>query len=234
MPNKLDDADVTQVRKSPLFADLSDAQVASVIAAARVVTLQDGQRLFELGQPVTDFFILGAGQIKLTRISADGNEKVIDIIAPGQSFAEAAMFLHHAGYPVNAQAVAESRVLCFAKQPYLALLHDSVDACFALLGRLSQRLHWQVMEIDRLTLHSATYRLVNYLLEQLPEQRSNYTEVRLKVPKHVIASRLSIKPETLSRILHRLADHGLIRVESSHIALTDVDRVREYAELELG
>lgn len=234
MINRLDERAAARARRCLLFAGLTDEQFSSVTEKGRALELGEGEFLFALGHPVTEFFMLDEGRVKLTRISTDGNEKVIDIIAPGQSFAEAAMFLHHQGYPVNAQAVSKSRVLCFDTDRYMALLRESPDACLALLGRLSQRLHWQVKEIDRLTLHSATYRLVNYLLEQLPEQPAGYTEVALTAPKHVIASRLSIKPETFSRILQRLTEHGLIRVESGHIALTDIDRVREYAQIELG
>lgn len=219
-----------KVRQTMLFGELNDDDFQQICDHARMVEVEDSGLLFEHGQEATEFFFLLSGQMKLTRLSVDGNEKVIDIIRPNQTFAEAAMFLGAGGYPVNAQAVGACRVLCFNAGQYLTCLRDSVDACLALIGRMSQRLHFQLNEIDRLTLHSATYRLVSYLLEQAPrgERRS---ELKLGIPKHVIASRLSIKPETLSRILGRLNQSGLIEVHDSQIILSDTEALREHIHL---
>ncbi len=216
-----------RVRDSMLFEGLADGDFERLCAGAREIRLGDGQRLFAHGDPVREFFYLSAGRIKLTRLSAEGNEKVIDIISPGRTFAEAAMFLGDVGFPVNAQAVGACELLGFAAAGYLDCLRDSTEGCFSLLGRMSRQLHFQLEEIDRMTLHSATYRLVAYLLDQAPsgEQRS---ELRLGMPKHVIASRLSIKPETLSRILGRLAQRGLIEVHDSQIVLLDIAALRDH------
>jgi len=216
-----------RVRGSMLFEGLSEEDFARLCAGAREIRLGDGDLLFAHGDAVREFFYLSAGRLKLTRLSAGGNEKVIDIISPGQTFAEAAMFLGDVGYPVNAQAVGACEVLGFSAPDYRDCLRDSPEGCFSLVGRMSQRLHFQLNEIDRMTLHSATYRLVAYLLDQAPsgEQRS---ELRLGMPKHVIASRLSIKPETLSRILGRLAQRGMIEVHDSQIVLLDTEAMRHH------
>ena len=82
---------------------------------------------------------------------------------------------------------------------YAGILHQSTDACFAVMAQMSRRLHWQVAELDRLTLHNAASRVVRYLLDQVPSTHLVTSEFQLDTPKHVIASRLSITPETLSR-----------------------------------
>ncbi len=215
-------------RNCMLFKDLSESQLDPILQSMHVIQLHEGDRLFSQEQKAHHFFQLIEGQIKLTRLSGAGREKVIDIISPSQTFAEAVMFLKSHTYPVNAEAVAASTVIQYEAQQYLNALHSSRDACMALLGRMSQRLHWQVQEIDRLTLHSATSRLISYLLEQVPSDSLHKTEIRLHAPKHVIASRLSIKPETLSRIFSRLTVNKLIEVEDNHIVLNDVSQVRSH------
>jgi CRP-like cAMP-binding protein len=219
----------SRVRNSMLFEDLSDGEYAALCEHSRNLQLNDGDLLFEHGQPVREFFYLSAGQLKLTRLSAEGNEKVIDIIRAGETFAEAAMFLGSTGYPVNAQAVGACELLTFSTERYLECLRKSQQACFSLLGRMSQRLHFQLNEIDRMTLHSATYRLVAYLLDQAPANGQR-TELHLGIPKHVIASRLSIKPETLSRILGRLSKSGMIEVHDNQIVLVDAQALRRHLQ----
>jgi len=215
-------------RNCLLFRDFTGEQLDLVLQTIHVIQLDEGDRLFSQEQVAHHFFQLIDGQIKLTRLSGAGREKVIDIISPSQTFAEAVMFLKSHHYPVNAEAVVHSTVVQYDAQQYLNVLRSSGDACMALLGRMSQRLHGQVQEIDRLTLHSATSRVISYLLDQVPIDNAAKTEIRLHVPKHVIASRLSIKPETLSRIFARLTINNLIQVEDNHIVLNDVGKVRLY------
>ena len=99
------------------------------------------------------------------------------------------------------------------------------------MAKLSQRLHWMVNEVDRLTLHNATFRLVCYLLSHISEDENNRRDVNLSVPKHVIASRLSITPETLSRSLKELSTQGLINLDGPQIDLVDVEKLRKLISL---
>ena len=83
-----------------------------------------------------------------------------------------------------------------------------------LLADISRHLHARVREIEHLTIQNARSRLISYLLDHIVEQNDdNEATVRLSLPRHVIASRLSITPETLSRLIRNLTDEGLISVE---------------------
>lgn len=220
-----------QIRRIHLFESMDDDQIAAVRRTMRVRELDEGERLFDFGQPCTQFFFLQQGQIKLFRNSADGSEKVIEVLRAGDTFAEAVMFMRRAkGYPVSAEAIASSRVWAFDNATMIGLLHDSVDSCFSLLANFSIRLRHHIDEIERLTLHSATFRVVNFLLQQVPEGVEPGTEVHLSMPKNVLASRLAIQPETFSRILARLAKTGLVRVNRNDVVLEDLNGLRTLTE----
>ncbi|RMD71416.1 MAG: helix-turn-helix domain-containing protein, partial [Gammaproteobacteria bacterium] len=81
-------------------------------------------------------------------------------------------------------------------------------------------------EIDSLCLHNATFRLVNYLLQQVPHDVHPHSQVHLDFPKGAIASRLAIQRETLSRILSKLREQGLIEVHGQNIILLNVKALR--------
>ncbi len=213
------------LRQCHLFASLDEAQLAQVKAGMRLLQLDEGQRLFDFGQPAERFYMVAAGRIKLFRVSQEGDEKVIEIIGPGKSFAEAVMFMARHHYPVNSAALEPSTVCSFDAQGFLALLRASPQLCLTLLGEMSMRLHARLNEIDSLTLQNATFRVVHYLCDQLDE---NGRTIDLSVPKNVIASRVSIKPETFSRILRALTDEGIIRIEGRHIEVLDLVRLQRY------
>jgi CRP-like cAMP-binding protein len=209
------------------FAALDEDQLAAIAAATRLVKLRENENLFQHGQPAEEFFLVLQGQIKLFRLSEGGDEKVIEIITPGRLFAEAVMFMDRQVYPVNAEAVQATELLAISSRVFIRLLRESVDTCFRVLGVMSQRLHRHLNEIDSLTLHNATYRLVSYLLNEAAHSNREQSSLQLNTPKHVVASRLSIQPETLSRILSRLSKQNLIEVRGSHIEVLDYDGLLE-------
>ena len=221
-----------ELRRAYLFADMPDQYLQTLIQGMHEVHLNPGDVLFRHGQPAERFFFLRDGLVKLFRLSPEGDEKIIELMQPGQTFAEAVMFMGPQGrYPVNAEAVNESRLYTFDQKTFIGLLHDSSDACFGLLASMSRRLHMLVNQIESLTLQNATYRLVAYLLEQIPQDVKTSPEVQLITPKGVIASHLAIQPETLSRILAKLRQGGLIEVQGNHITVRDVQALRRLVQI---
>ena len=220
-----------ELRRIDLFTALDARQLRIVIDSTRVVRLDDGERLFDHGQLARQFFHLRTGQVKLFRSSPSGGEKIIEIIRPKETFAQAVMFMEPSGgYPVSAEAIEPSALLAFDSEVMRGVLRESVDTCFRVLASLSYRLRQQVDEIEKLTLHPAVSRLAGYLVEQASSEVPQPSGVHLTAPKNVIASRLGIQPETFSRVAARLMRDGLIRVQGQDVVLLDVDGLRACAE----
>jgi CRP-like cAMP-binding protein len=225
--DKASSPEPAELRGIYLFSVLDEEQLASVLNTTRVVRLAEGERLFDHGQPSRHYFFLRAGEIKLFRSARDGGEKVIEIVRSGETFAEAVMFMEEARpYPVSAQAIVASELLAFEQAALLGILEQSTATCMRLMAGMSRRLRQQVDEIDRLTLHNATYRLAAYLLQQIPPGVLESPQLHLTTPKHVVASRLAIQPETFSRILARLAEKGCMEVHGQNIVLIDIEALR--------
>ncbi|MCS6785769.1 MAG: Crp/Fnr family transcriptional regulator, partial [Thiobacillaceae bacterium] len=163
--------------------------------------------------------------IRLFRVSPQGEEKVIDLIGPGRSFAEAVLFMG-GNYPVCAAALAASRLIAIDGAHFRAWLAQDTWRCFRLMAAMSARMHKLVSDIEQLTLMKGTDRLLQYLLDHANPDEEGRQVVELGAPKQVIASRLGIKPETFSRLLHKLADQGLIEVHEHRIHLLDPERMR--------
>ena len=214
------------LRNCPLFSALDDAQLAEAAADMRRVPLPAGSALFRQGDEAQRFYVVDSGVIKLTRLSGDGEEKVIEMIRPGESFAEAVMFMDAKRYPVTAQAVDDSVVLGLTNRRFFGLLRDDNRLALRMLGQLSMRVHGLVQEIEKLSLHNATYRLVNYLVGEC--ERSNSTRLTLAAPKQVIASRLGITPETFSRLVQRLRSEGVLDLRGAELTVNDLGALRDY------
>ncbi len=220
-----------ELARIPLLQTLAPEELQQLCEHARVRVVEERERVFDHGQPASHFYYLRRGLLKLFRVSPEGAEKVIAIIQPGETFAEAVIFSgQEAGYPVNCEALAQSEVIALDGATMVALLRKSPDTSLRMLGQLSRRLREQVHEIESLTLHNATTRLVSYLL-RLAAGEHGESVVRLSMPKHVLASRLNIQPETLSRIFARLSRDGLIEVHGLDVVLRDRDGLARLNDL---
>ncbi len=224
---KPEQALAAQLKDIYLFEMLDDRQMEKMLQTSTSIHLAARETLFEAGQPAQRFYLLKSGQIKLYCISADGDEKVMEIIHPSQTFAEAIIFMRKQVYPLSSEAIKKSEVISFSMQTFKEILEQSTETCFHLMANMSRRLHSRIHEINNLTLHNATYRLVVFLLEQLPAEAVELSRIHLTTPKSVVASRLAIQPETFSRILTRLSRTGLIEVKGNDITLLDVDGLRD-------
>ncbi|VAX06083.1 Nitric oxide -responding transcriptional regulator Dnr (Crp/Fnr family) [hydrothermal vent metagenome] len=216
-----------ELRDTYLFTTLTDGQLAQVRDLSRGININEDEVLFECGSPANRFFLMLSGQIKLSRLSMNGDEKVIGIINPGNTFAEALMFQEQPSYPVTATAIKKTELLGFDNQQFSHMLRDSVDSCFRMMGDMSQRLRSLIKEIDDLTLQSATNRVAG-LLYRYRSMRDMDT-FTLDAPKGILASRLSVKPETFSRILHDLSYRKIIRVKGNQITILNHEGLCELA-----
>ncbi len=217
-----------QLERTALFGCMDSAAIADIVSHITLTTLAEGEVLFRQDQPARHVFLLSVGQLKVFRTGLNGSEKVMGLIEPGNTFAEAVIFSQRKQYPVTASALAESSVWSIDAEQYLKLLQSSTEACFAILGRVTNRLFEQVAEVERLTLHTATSRFVAYLLTKTESGATGRVVVRLEAPKSIIASRLSIVPATFSRSLAKLSRDGLLEVHDSEIHLLDVGALHEY------
>jgi CRP/FNR family transcriptional regulator, dissimilatory nitrate respiration regulator len=217
---------IEDLRNAPLLSRLTDEQLERVRKRAVQRRLDEGELLFAQGAAAERFYLVQSGQMRLFRLAPDGSEKVIEIVSPGQTFAEALMFLEAPRYPVSAAALAPTRLIAIDAADFAAMLRGSMDTCFVVMGALSQRLRALIGEIDELTLHSAKGRVARWLLARCPADRRALV---LDVPKGVLASRLSIQPETFSRVAKQLATDGVIEVQGAHVTVLDREALARVA-----
>ena len=211
----------------PLFEALTDEQRERLYDACEPRQLEGGENLFRMGEPAERFWQMAQGQVKLYRVSPHGQEKIVELLSPPQTFAEAVMFMEHRRYPVNAEALEPSVVLGYSSRVFLAMLDESPGTSLRMLGNLAMRLRRRLNDIDALSLQNATLRVTNFLL-QVRHDAADAT-IALPFAKKNIAARLSLQPETLSRVFARLKDRGVIAIHGQEVEILDLDALREIA-----
>ncbi|MDY0012875.1 MAG: Crp/Fnr family transcriptional regulator [Rhodocyclaceae bacterium] len=214
----------------PLFSELTPEHLSLIASATREKRLHKGELLFQRGDHPKGFYLTVWGQVKLAFSSPQGNEKVVEILGPLQSFGEAVMFMDRP-YPVFAEALSDTLLLHVASSAVFDQLEQDSGFARKLLAGLSIRLHSMVRDVESYSLRSSAQRVVGYLLQEAaaePCSSASQRSVDLPTSKQVIASRLNLTPETLSRIFHELSEAGLITVQGKHIVLHDIQKLANY------
>lgn len=223
------DSDIAgRLRQHHLFSGLQDETFDGLLAQMTTRTLQSGEVLFHRGDEADSFYYLHSGQLSLAFISATGEKKIIEVARPGMTIAEAVAFMQETRYPVTAEALSLCAVVRIPHRDYIAMLHESPAACLRLLADVSRHLHARVRDIETLTIQNARHRCASYLLDQVGQTDGDTAVIQLSLPKNVIASRLSVKPETLSRILRSLSDEGIISIDDKSVKIHSLASLRPY------
>ena len=190
------------LRRIYLFEGLSGDLLARVSERARETAHAAEQWLCFCGDRAESFFLVLEGEVALLRHSEAGEEFIVAIVGPGELFAEDLIFLDDPRHLLSARALGACRVLELDRRQLRGALEDDPALLHKLLHTLHRRNAMLLDEIERVTVRSATERLMAFL----ESQASAGGAAPLRIPKRVLASRLSIRPETLSRILGRLKE----------------------------
>ncbi len=213
----------------PLFSALAAGERERMAQGCKLKQFERGAVVFRAGEPCEAFYVVVSGQIRLFVASPNGQEKVIEIIGPGHSFAEAMVFL---GQPhiVNAQALADTLLVCVCKQTVLGEVERDPRFALRMLAGISRRLHGLIQDVESYALHSGMQRLIGYLLREVetnaaPSAPGVSCTVTLPASKATIASRLSLTPEYFSHVLHELEAQSLIQIDKRDIRIPNVQRL---------
>lgn len=211
------------VRRSPVFAGLFAAAVAPLLEGAVAKSFARDALLFLQGEPATRFFVVLEGWVRLYRQTPQGQEVTIAVFGRGDSFAEAVV-LQAMPFPVSAQAIAASRLLVVPADSVMRQLRESTELCFTVMAAMSRRLHDLVSQLENVSSRSTVQRLALFLLRLCGDARGECW-IELPLDKNLIAARLGMQPETLSRCLAKLRSVGIESVgHQLHIA--DIARLR--------
>lgn len=214
----------------PLFTDLNRPELERLALGCQLRRLSRGDTIFRVGEPCEEFHVTVTGQVKLFAISPAGQEKVIELVGPGNSFAEALMFTGKP-YIVNAQALTDSLLLTVKKEAVVGEIERDPRFAMRMLAGISRRLHGLVHDVEAYALHSGVQRVIGYLLrDQQVEDcaTGEVVTVSLPVSKATIASRLSLTPEYFSRVLHELEAAGMVRIDKRDVHILDPKRLAAY------
>lgn len=222
----LSSAAISEVRQYEPFNQLSEELLRSLSASIRRVSFDTHQRVCLQGEEAVSFYLLVGGRVTLSRISAEGQEKIFDILEPGEVISETALFLDSPEHLATVKAITPCTLYSFKCAPMKLHLAENPQCCLQFLNAISKKFVDSMLEIESLTMDTAISRVAGYLVKTSQKAGTPVKSITLPAQKQLLASRLGITPETLSRIFNKFRKEKLISIDGLDVKIPDVSAIQ--------
>ncbi len=214
----------TVVAKLALFRGVAAADLAALTRQCSVAQARPGEVAARRGFRLPGVFAVASGTVKLSLRGGEHGERVVRLVSAGETFGEATALL---GKPsrYEARALTETRLVIIPTAPIAALIESDARFARSVVMSIAARELELAAELEAATVLGGAERLAAYLKSLCDGAGEAAKTVQLPVSKTVVAARLGIKKETLSRLLRQLTTEGLIQVSNREISILNRERL---------
>lgn len=224
--------DNEKLKKVFLFSDLNEEELDSLKSICSMRAFGKNEIIFFDTEPYRGFYCVSKGKVRIYKVAKDGREHTLHFVSENFSFAEVPMFENpdediseELVYPANAVALEDPTQLIFIpKKEFFRKFAANPKIYLKMISSLSKRLRLMNQHIESITLHDASKRLANFLIKEVDQknpQTGRSKPVQIGVSRSDLASYLGIAPETLSRILGKFQEDGLITISGRSLMIND-------------
>ena len=224
--------DLAYLRRIPVFEDLAPEDLQLIIRVTAERRIARNQAVFCEGDPGEGFHYIRSGRVKVIKLSADGREHILNILGPGDVFAEVLLF-NEAPYPATAIAVEDAVIGVIRNRELEALLVAHPRLAVHVIRVMSKKLQYIQSRIKLLALSDSQAKVaqaLDYLTERYGRQTERGWEVELEINRQDLANMAGTTRETVSRVFRTLKDEGVIEDEERRLVVLDRERLRAFFE----
>ncbi len=223
-------SEVEKLAEIPLLKKLSSEAREHLLRGGTKKSVSRGEMIFFQDDKADSFFIVLEGWVKVFRATSSGDEAVVGVFTRGQTFAEGAAFTN-SHYPASGEAVTDSVVLCIPVAHLAKSIAADPNIALAMMSSLSMHLHQLVLQIEGLKTHTGAQRVAEFLLNLCSDPAGVSCTLVLPYDKALIAGRLGMKPESLSRAFQKLKGYG-VEVKQNRAIISNTNALRALVEQE--
>jgi CRP-like cAMP-binding protein len=207
----------TALLQSRMLEKLSDVQRGAVLAAGAARTLARREVLEHQGDPARTFYLVEAGYLKLTQLTAAGDEVVVRFVGPGEPYG-GVVVLEHDTYPVAAQAVEHATVMGWSRDILRRLTDDVPQLRMNVVTEIAQHMRDALTRVQQLQTTRVGQRLAATLLH-LARPHEGTMQIAHPITRQELAEMTGATLFTVSRTLSDWEARGWIATVQTHIRL---------------
>jgi CRP/FNR family transcriptional regulator, nitrogen oxide reductase regulator len=207
---------------------LSQDELADVDRRMDVRGYDTDEPLYRAGEPASRLFVLATGTVKLLRATAEGQDVLIDVLAPGDLFGTLST-LGDPAYPDTAQALSVACALSITADDFRQVMRRHPSVALAVLDDLAHRLEQSRQRVTHMSAGTVEQRVAAALLRLVTvvgEPRDGGVLLQVPLTRADLASMAGTTTESASRAMSRLRSDRIVESGRRWTAVLDVPRLR--------
>jgi CRP-like cAMP-binding protein len=224
--------DKSVVKSFPMFEAMPDVDIEALLSTAVARRVGAGGSFFEQGAPATHFFLLVNGRLKVTQVTADGQQIIVRVVHPGDLFGFARA-LRRTDYPGTAISVIESLAICWPTETWPQFIDRSPQVAVSTLNTIGQRLeeaHTRIREMSTEEVERRVAHAVIRLIKQAGKTEAGGIRIDFPISRQDIAEMTGTTLHTVSRILSAWESVGVVEGGRQKLLVRDLPRLEALAE----
>ena len=209
------------LRTIPLFAGVSDDDLESIAALLIERRIPKGHTIVEEGLSGDYMYVLADGQVKVTKLSGDGREKILELLGPGDFFGEMSL-LDNAVRSASVKSMTETRILALSRNDFLKELRHNPDLAMAVIQELTRRLRETDEQASSLSFQRVKDRTRGLLRRSsLPSEDGR--RITQPLTHQQIADMIGTSRETVTRVVKELKQDGWLEQQGKRYLVPAAD-----------
>lgn len=209
-----------------LFAGILPADYAYIYASARPKSFDRGEILFVRDEPVRQVYLITSGVVKIANHGDDGSEVILRLGVPGDVLGAAGL-LASGKHDTTAQAFRSCKALLWEDRAFRPL----ADQFPVLHQNISRILRDDLVELGErfgeLATEKVAFRLSRQLLRLIDRiGRKTNGQVEISLSREELAQMTGTTLFTVSRLLSRWEDAGILRLSRESVTVLDEKSLR--------
>ena len=224
--------DKSVVRSFPMFEKMPDHDVEALLGQAVAKRIGPGESFFEQGATATHFFLLVHGRLKVTQVTANGQQIIVRVVHPGDLFGFARA-LRRSDYPGTAIGVTESLAICWPTELWPQFIDRSPHVAVSALNTIGQRLeeaHTRIREMSTEEVERRVAHTVIRLSKQAGRAEAGGIRIDFPISRQDIAEMTGTTLHTVSRILSAWESRGIVEGGRQKLLVKDLPRLQALAD----
>jgi CRP-like cAMP-binding protein len=217
------------LKKIDLFKDLSDAELKELDPYLVTTTFKKKEDIFSEGDQPEWFYIVAKGKIKITKLSHEGKEIILEIISPTDIFGGVAV-LRNFPYPANAVAMEDSEVVKISRKNLMRLVDRFPNLMYCIALQLGDRMKSSYDSLKNIALERVEARIAALLLKlanKVGIETKEGLQIDMRLTKQDVADMVGTTVETSIRTFSKFKKQGLVADKAGKIVITDREGLAE-------
>jgi len=220
--------DMVDLKSISLFSTLGEAELKEIAPYLTRVSFRKRDVIFSEGDPPDWLYIVVDGKVKITKISQDGKEIILEVIHPLDFFGGVAV-LKGFPYPANGVAMEDSNLLKISRSHLMRILDRFPNLMFCLALQMGERMKGSHESLKNIALERVESRIASLLLklsDKAGKKTGGGTLIDMKLTKQDIAEMVGTTVETSIRTMSKLKKLGIVTEKNGRIVIHDIEQLR--------